>query len=85
MDIVVSVLIGAVSGWLASMIMGAKTTGILGYMILGILGGFVGNWIFNFLNISASGWKGVFITSTAGAIALIVLGGIIFGRKRQKR
>ncbi|OFZ16487.1 MAG: hypothetical protein A3D92_17435 [Bacteroidetes bacterium RIFCSPHIGHO2_02_FULL_44_7] len=85
MDIVVSVIIGAVAGWLASMIMGSKTTGILGYMILGILGGFVGNWIFNFLNITASGWKGILVTSTAGAIALIVLGGIIFGRSSRKR
>lgn len=85
MGIVVSVIIGAVAGWLASMIMGSKTTGILGYMILGILGGFVGNWIFNFLEITTSGWKGILITSTAGAIALIVLGGIIFGRKSQKR
>jgi uncharacterized membrane protein YeaQ/YmgE (transglycosylase-associated protein family) len=84
MDTVISVLIGAIAGWLASLLMGSKTSGILGYMILGILGGFVGNWIFHFLNITTTGWKGVLITSTAGAVVLIFVGGIIFGRKKKR-
>lgn len=84
MDTVISVLIGAISGWLASLIMRSKTSGILGYILLGILGGFVGNWIFHFLHITTSGWKGILITSTSGAIVLIFLGGIIFGRKKKR-
>lgn len=83
MDIVISVLVGAVAGWLASVIMRSKSTGILGYIVLGILGGFVGNWIFHFLRIQAYGWQGVLITSTVGSIVLIVLGGIVFGRKKR--
>lgn len=83
MDILVSVLIGAVSGWLASLIMRSKTSGILGYMILGIFGGFIGNWLFNFFSIETSGWQGRLITATVGAIVLIVLGGIVFGKKKR--
>lgn len=85
MGLLVSVLIGAVAGWLAGLIMRSKSGGILVNMILGILGGFVGNWLFGILDISASSsWKGIIITSTVGAIVLIAAGRILF-RKPQKR
>jgi uncharacterized membrane protein YeaQ/YmgE (transglycosylase-associated protein family) len=86
MDILISVIIGAVSGWLAGAIMRSKSTGVLLNIILGISGGFVGNWLLGVFDISASsGWKGVIITSTIGAIVLIVAGRMIFKQKPRKR
>ena len=86
MGILVSVIIGAVAGWLAGLIMRSKSTGILVNMILGILGGFVGNWLFRVLDISASsGWKGVIITSTIGAVVIIAAGRILFRKKPKRR
>ncbi len=78
MDILVAVLIGAVAGWLAGVIMKSGSGGVLINIILGIVGGFVGSWIFGVLNISAGGsWLGSIITSTVGAIVLIFLGRMI--------
>jgi len=68
----VSVLIGAFAGWLAGRIMKSNSGGTLLNIILGIVGGYVGNWLFGILNISTEdGWLGSIITSTIGAIILI--------------
>ena len=52
MGILVSVLIGAAAGWLAGNIMKSNSGGLLMNILLGIVGGFVGNWIFGMLNLS---------------------------------
>lgn len=82
MDLLVSVIIGAVAGWLAGLIMKSGSGGLLVNIILGILGGFVGNWLFRTLDISTSGgWLGSIITSTVGAIILIVGARILLRKK----
>ena len=74
MKILVSVLIGAIAGWLAVKMMKSKSGGVLVNILLGIIGGFVGNWLFDILNLSTNGgWLGSIITSTFGAISLIAL------------
>lgn len=82
MGILVSLLIGALAGWAASMLMKSTSSGLLMNIILGILGGYVGPWLLNLLNIGfSSTWLGIFITSTIGAIVLILLARILFGKK----
>ena len=71
-QVLISVLIGAVAGWLASKLMKSSSNGILFNIILGILGGFVGKWLFDFFSISTGSWIGTIVTATVGAIVLIV-------------
>ena len=52
-EIIIAILIGAVSGWLASIVMNSKGS-IVKYIILGILGGFVGGFLFGLLDLSIS-------------------------------
>jgi uncharacterized membrane protein YeaQ/YmgE (transglycosylase-associated protein family) len=86
MNILVAVLIGAVAGWLAGNIMNSKKGGVLYNIILGILGGFFGNWVFSALNLYAeSNWLGTLVTSTVGAVLLIVLSRILFKSKAKKK
>ncbi len=42
MEIVVTCIIGAIAGWLGSKIFQGSGLGLLGNIIVGILGGFVG-------------------------------------------
>lgn len=78
MEVLVAVLIGAVAGWLAGMVMKSKSGGALINIILGIIGGFVGNWLFGILGVSAGGsWLGAIITATVGAVVLIAIGRMI--------
>lgn len=77
-QIVIIVVIGIVAGWLASLVVGGG--GILRYLITGILGAFVGGWLF-----SAAGWKlnlgsdiaEQVVTSAIGAIILVLLARLI--------
>ena len=76
-DIIVTVLIGAVSGWLAGFIMNSKGS-LLRNIILGILGGFVGNFLFGLLNISinvslGSINVGTIIISAIGACIVLII------------
>ena len=50
-DILMAILIGAVAGWLAGIIMRSKGS-LLRNIILGIIGGFVGGFIFSLLHIN---------------------------------
>ena len=77
-QIVIVVVIGIVAGWLASLVVGGG--GLLRYLITGILGAFVGGWLF-----SAAGWKlnlgsdiaEQIVTSAIGAIILVLLARLI--------
>ena len=81
-DIIITLLIGAVAGWLAGIIMGSKG-GLLRNIILGIIGGFVGSFVFNLLNISISLSLGpinlgTIIVSAVGACIVIFIGKLLF-------
>ena len=48
MDIIIWIIVGALAGWIASMIMKTDAQmGALANIIAGILGAFVGGWVIN--------------------------------------
>lgn len=66
---------GALVGWLASHLMGSKRGGLLKYMILGLLGSFVGGTIASMLGLGSVERFNIesFIIAMLGAILLIAL------------
>ena len=80
-QLLVILLIGAIAGWLAGMIIKGGGFGIIGNIIVGILGAVFGGWLFNALDISVGGeWLGPIVTSTAGAVLLLII--LRFVRKK---
>ena len=71
MNYLVFLLIGLVAGWLASLIMKGRGFSLLVNMILGIVGAFVGGTAFGLLGIQLTGFFGVLISATVGAIVII--------------
>ena len=66
--------IGAVSGWLAGKLMRGGGFGLLGDIVVGIAGAFVGGYLFSLAGISVgSGLIGSIVTATVGAMALLYL------------
>ncbi|WP_262967234.1 GlsB/YeaQ/YmgE family stress response membrane protein [Methylobacter psychrophilus] len=64
--------IGAVSGWLAGIVMKGGGFGLIGDIIVGIIGAVVGGYIFGFFGISVGiGLIGSIVTATVGAIILL--------------
>ncbi|MBN1145481.1 MAG: GlsB/YeaQ/YmgE family stress response membrane protein [Bacteroidales bacterium] len=82
MEIIVTLLIGAAAGWLGSLIVRGGGLGLLGNLIIGILGSFVGYWLLGKLGIHlGGGWVGAILTGAVGAIVILVLVNLIFRKK----
>ena len=78
MNIILWIILGAAAGWLADILM-ASAHGVLEDIILGIIGAFVGGFIFNLFG--APGVTGFnfysLIVAVVGAAVLIFLGRVI--------
>ena len=74
MSILMWIIFGAITGWLASMIMGTSE-GLVLDIILGIVGASLGGWLMSFLGKSGVGGFNMysFLVAILGAIVLIAL------------
>lgn len=45
-SVIILIIVGAVAGWLAGIIMRGGGFGIIGNIIVGIVGSFIGTWLF---------------------------------------
>lgn len=82
MDLIVVLLIGAAAGWLGSMIFRGGGLGLIGNIIVGIAGSFVGNWVLGKAGMSlGSGWIGAILTGALGAIIILAIINLIFKKK----
>ena len=77
MNIILFLLIGLVAGWLAGKIMKGKGFGLVGNLIVGVVGAFIGGFIFNALNIAFAGIVGSLIAALVGALILLWIIGLI--------
>jgi uncharacterized membrane protein YeaQ/YmgE (transglycosylase-associated protein family) len=71
-------LIGAIAGWLAGLIVKGYGFGLLGNIIVGIIGAFVGTWLLAKLGVSLGGGiAGSIINAVIGAVVVLFLLGLI--------
>jgi len=64
-------VIGLVSGWLAGLISRGGGFGIWGDLGTGVVGSFIGGYLFKLVGIAAVGTIGSIISSTVGALILL--------------
>lgn len=73
-SILITLLIGAIAGWLASVLFSRWGFGLPFNIILGVLGGLLGAWLFPQLGISlGDGLLGSILTGTVGASIILLL------------
>jgi uncharacterized membrane protein YeaQ/YmgE (transglycosylase-associated protein family) len=72
----VFLVIGAVAGWLAGLLMKGKGFGLVGNIVIGIIGALVGGFLFGLLGIHAGGFLGSIVMATIGAVLLIWVVGL---------
>lgn len=71
-SLVATIFFGAMSGYIASRILGGDGFGFFGNIVVGIIGGYLGSWLAKVANIPlVSGFFGTLISSVGGAIILI--------------
>ena len=74
MDIVVTLIIGGIVGWLASILMGTNAQmGILANVIVGIVGALLGHAAANALGLGTGGALVGWVISILGAVVLIAI------------
>jgi uncharacterized membrane protein YeaQ/YmgE (transglycosylase-associated protein family) len=80
------IIVGLVAGVLASLVMGGAGYGLIGDIIIGIVGAFVGGWLFAQLHITSpfGGLAGVIFVAFIGAVVLIFLLRLIRGGGRPR-
>ena len=76
--LIISLIVGAVAGWLAGTMMRGGGFGVVGNIIVGIVGGLIGGWLFTRLGISGGGGLlGSLVVSTIGAAILLFVVSLI--------
>ena len=76
-SLIAFLLIGAVAGCLAGLLMRGGGFGLLGNIVVGIIGAFVGGFLFGLVGLSAgSGLVGSLITAVVGAAVLLFIVGL---------
>ena len=77
-DLIVFAIIGIIAGFLASLVVGGS--GLVTYLITGIIGAFVGGYLFKALNIDlriGNPLVSQIITAAIGAIIVVILARLI--------
>jgi len=77
MQIVWFLFVGLVAGWLAGKITKGSGFGMVGDIVIGVIGAFVGGFLFRLVGISAGGTIGSIIVATLGALVLVYAVGAI--------
>lgn len=77
MHLLIFLLIGALAGWLAGVVMKGRGFGVVINMVVGVIGAFFGGWLLPRLGISFGGDIGLFITAFIGAVILLAIIGLI--------
>jgi len=84
-SIIIILILGALAGWLAGLITEGGGLGLLGNIIIGIIGGFVGYWLLPKVGIhinTGTPWLNYVLTAAIGAIVILGIVNILFGRSR---
>lgn len=84
--LLVWIVIGLIAGWLASAVVGGGY-GVVGDIVVGVVGAFLGGWLFRALGVSRpdSGIVGTIIVAFVGAVVLLLLLRLIHRGRRDIR
>lgn len=85
MTLLTWLIVGLVAGVLASLVMGGTGYGIVGDIIIGIVGAFVGGWLFTALGIASpvAGLAGTILVAFIGAVVLLFILRLVRGASRR--
>jgi uncharacterized membrane protein YeaQ/YmgE (transglycosylase-associated protein family) len=83
-DWIISLIIGGIVGWLASIIMKTNAQmGLIANVLVGVVGGALGFWIAGLVGIAATGGVVRFLVALVGAALLIFILGKLGIFKKQ--
>jgi len=82
-SLIVVLVVGLVAGWLAGKIVYGTGLGIIGDIVVGVIGAFIGRWLFGQfhidrwitanLHVHLGFWGDAILSATLGAIVLLLI------------
>jgi uncharacterized membrane protein YeaQ/YmgE (transglycosylase-associated protein family) len=78
------IVVGALAGWLAALILRGRGLGLGGNLLVGIGGSFLGNWLFRLVGFRPSTSLATFLAALAGALALLWLINLLRPRGKKR-
>jgi uncharacterized membrane protein YeaQ/YmgE (transglycosylase-associated protein family) len=76
-SILAFLIIGAIAGWLAGKLMRGGGFGLLTNIVVGVIGAFIGGFIFAAVGVTAGGLVGQIVIATVGAAVLLFVTGLL--------
>lgn len=73
MNILLTLVIGLIAGWLTGLIFKGEGYGIVADIALGVVGALVGTWILGALGIGTYGFLGTIVAAVLGAVILVLI------------
>lgn len=73
MYLIIFLLVGLVAGWLASVLVRGRGLGLIADLVVGVIGAFLGGFLFRAVGLAAFGLIGSVIQATIGAVVLLVI------------
>jgi uncharacterized membrane protein YeaQ/YmgE (transglycosylase-associated protein family) len=78
MSLLVFLLVGAIAGWLAGLIVRGFGFGLIGNIVVGIIGALVAGYLFPKLGVGLpAGMIGEILSAAVGAVIVLVIIGLI--------
>jgi len=78
MDLLIFLLVGAIAGWLAGLIVRGFGFGLIGNIVVGIIGALVAGYLFPRLGVGLpAGIIGEILSAAVGAVIVLVIIGLI--------
>jgi uncharacterized membrane protein YeaQ/YmgE (transglycosylase-associated protein family) len=82
-SLIVILLVGIVAGWLAGLLVRGVGFGLIGDLVVGVVGAFIGDWLLPRLNIHlGTGTVGLIVHATIGAVILLLIVRLVRGGGR---
>jgi len=73
MQFLLWVISGVVAGWLTGQVMRGGGYGLMGDLVMGLLGGLVGGWLFRLLGVAPAGHVGEIVVAFIGGVVLVAV------------
>ena len=74
-SLIVVLIVGLIAGWLAAKVVQGSGLGLIGDIVVGVIGAFIGRWLFEHFHvrIGVNFWVDAILTATVGAVVLLVV------------
>ncbi len=81
-SIITWIIVGGIAGFLAERVIGGFHIGCIGTVLVGVVGAFVGGWLFNqfHITIGVTGILNTIVTSFVGAVVLLLVLRLLRGK-----